>query len=226
MSALSFLTPASSSDQVAAKTAMERAARAAGARFERRDGWNVAVGYADPAAERSRVSQTVAFADCSWMRKLELHGAAVGSLGHAGVAAGVAELRSDGAWWCRVTPSRALVLGGDAGADMPALPDGVSSVDVTCGLAALALLGPGCRELLARFCAIDVRPALAPVGAFRPGSVARTPGYVLVEGDDRLLVMVGWALGEYLWQVVSDAAEHLAGGPVGADVLAQEREHA
>jgi len=58
---------------------------------------------------------------------------------------------------------------------------------------------------------------VTPVGGFRPGSVARTPGYVLREAEDRLLVMVGWALGEYLWQVVADAARHLGGGPVGAD---------
>ena len=50
--------------------------------------------------------------------------------------------------------------------------------------------------------------------------MARTPGYVLVEAEDRLLVLVGWALGEYLWEVVADAAEHLGGGPVGADTTA------
>jgi hypothetical protein len=37
--------------------------------------------------------------------------------------------------------------------------------------------------------------------------------------------MVGWALGEYLWEVVADAAQHLGGGPVGADAIA-ERQHA
>jgi len=96
-------------------------------------------------------------------------------------------------------------------------------VDVTCGLAALALVGTDARELLARFCAIDVRPAVTPVGGFRPGSVGRTPGYVLRETEQRLLVLVGWALGEYLYEVVADAAGHLGGGPVGADTLAEVR---
>ena len=45
-----------------------------------------------------------------------------------------------------------------------------------------------------------------PVGAFRPGSVARTPGYVLREDDERFLMLFGWALGEYVWTVVADAA--------------------
>jgi sarcosine oxidase gamma subunit len=63
--------------------------------------------------------------------------------------------------------------------------------------------------LLARFCAIDVRPHVMPVGAFRPGSVARTPGFVLRTSEDSLLLLVGWAFGEYLWDVVADAAGRL-----------------
>jgi heterotetrameric sarcosine oxidase gamma subunit len=91
---------------------------------------------------------------------------------------------------------------------------GTFAVDLTSGLAALSLSGPLANELLARFCAIDVRPASMPVAAFRPGSVARTPGYVLRTGESELLIMVGWALGAYLWEVVADAASHLGGGPV------------
>ena len=223
MSALDFLTPAAASDQLVAKTPMERRARAAGARFERRNGWNVAVDYGEPSTERARVERTVGFADRSWMRKLELHGEAVTA--SLGLSLGTADQRGDGAWWCPVTPTRVLVLGGTS-AGTPELPGGGSTVDLTCGLAAMTLVGPGCRELLARFCAIDVRPAVAPVNAFRPGSVARTPGYVLVEAPDQVLIMVGWALGEYLWEVVADAAEHLGGGPVGIEALATERAHA
>ena len=51
-----------------------------------------------------------------------------------------------------------------------------------------------------------------PVGGFRPGSVARTPGYVLREDADRFLMLFGWALGEYLWTVVADAASGSAAG--------------
>jgi len=218
MSALAFLTPDATSEQVVAKTPMERLARAAGGRFERREGWNVAVGFGDAAAERTRIEKTVGFADRSSMRKLELQGEGLAALGYK---PGVAE-RREGAWWCPVTPSRVLVLDpAHAGSGAPELPDAVKAVDLTSGLAALALVGPGCRELLARFCAIDVRPAATPVTGFRPGSVARTPGYVLVEAENQLLVLVGWALGEYLWKVVEDAAGRLGGGPVGADALSE-----
>jgi glycine cleavage system aminomethyltransferase T len=208
MSALDFLTPVS--DVALARTPMERLARAAGARFEERDGWNVAVSYGSDAGVGE-----VGFADCSQMVKFELHGAPAALARVAGteLELGLAA-RSGGAWWCPVTPSRVLVLG-----ERAVSGDGVTVVDVTCGLAAMALIGPGARELLARFCAVDVRPGVAPPGAFRPGSVARTPGYVLCEDEQRILVLVGWALGEYLYEVVSDAAAHLGGGPVGADAL-------
>lgn len=240
MTGLDFLTPDASSDSIA-RTPMERPARAAGARFEVRDGWNVAVAFGDAGVERTRLEQTVAFADRSQLTKLELQAEPKVLAAVVAAASGGLELelgvaaRAEDAWWCPVTPSRVLVLGecsaaselreavaraaADAGgAGAPT----ITVLDVTCGLAALALIGPGARELLARFCAIDVRPAVTPVAGFRPGSVARTPGYLLREGEQRLLVLVGWALGEYLYEVVADAAGHLGGGPVGADALRAE----
>jgi heterotetrameric sarcosine oxidase gamma subunit len=240
VSGLDFLVPNAEPESVAARTPMERLARKAGARFEQRDGWMVAVGYQDELRENERVTRTVAFADRSTLVKLELQAAPnvlaeVVRTASGGVTfePGVA-VREEDAWWCPVTPARVLVLGEPSAAaglreavsraiaDVAA-EQTVTVVDLTCGLAGLALIGPGARELLARFCAIDVRDAVTPVDGFRPGSVARTPGYLLREGDQRLLVLVGWALGEYLWEVVADAAEHLGGGPVGADALLELR---
>src|SRR5437588_9219339 len=86
---------------------MERLAHAAGARFEERDGWNVAVSYGGDTEVRE-----VGFADCSQMVKLELHGERQALTGLAGaeLELGLA-VRSGDAWWCPVTPSRVLVLG-------------------------------------------------------------------------------------------------------------------
>ena len=217
MTELAFLTPDAASESICARSPFERLARAAGARWQRRDGWNVAIAFGEEPEERRRVEQTVGFADRCSLVKLELQGSPE-VLAKLALRPGLAA-RHEHAWWCPVTPSRVLVLGEPSGPSWEELRGQVAAVDLSCGLAALSLIGPGARELLARFCAIDVRDAVTPVAGFRPGSVARTPGYVLREAADRLLVLAGWALGEYLWRVVADAAESLGGGPVGAAAL-------
>jgi heterotetrameric sarcosine oxidase gamma subunit len=239
---LDFLTPdVAPGGSVLARSPMERLARQAGAQLSARDGWSVADGYADPAAEVEHLTETVGFADRSSLTKLELQappellGRVVAQTAGGLVLEPGSAAHVEGAWWCPVTPARVLVLSEPAFAApiraglaqaIENARGSVTVVDVTCGLAALSLLGPGARELLARFCAIDVRPPVTPPGGFRPGSIARTPGYLLVEARDNLLVLVGWAFGEYLWQVVADASAHLGGGPVGAEALARHLERA
>jgi glycine cleavage system aminomethyltransferase T len=190
VSALDFLQP---TGDAVARSPMEHQALAAGARFELRDGWNVAVAYdgASPDAP-------VRWADVSHLPKIEVHG-------HHELALGQAT-RTNGGWRCLVTRDRTLVIG-DRDAE---------GVDLTSALAAITVSGPLSREVFARFCALDLRPQSLPVGGFRPGSVARTPGYVLREDDDRFLMLFGWALGEYIWTVVSDAASALGGEPEAA----------
>jgi sarcosine oxidase, subunit gamma len=238
MSALAFLTP-DAGEAIAARSPMHRLAAAAGARMQTRDGWEVAAAYADAVIERERLTEAVAFADRSQLCKLELQGEAAALASVVGTAGGGLELEprraghaADGTWWCPLTPTHVLALSEPSGAGRlresvagatAGLDSSLTVVEVSCGLAAMTLAGPGAAELLARFCAIDVRPAVTPVAGFRPGSIARTPGYLLREREDELLVLVGWALGHYLWRVVADAAEHLSGGPVGADALAEHR---
>jgi glycine cleavage system aminomethyltransferase T len=185
-----------------ARSPMERDARAAGARFELRDGWNVAAGYAGEATALG----TVAFSDCSHLRKYELQGELPPlELGRATV---------DGdSTWLPMTATRALILGGEP-------PDG--ALEVTTAFAALRLAGPLARETFARFTAIDLRPQVTKLGDWRPGSVARTPGGILCEAEERYLMLFGAALGQYVWTVVEDAARHLGGGPVGYDALVRE----
>jgi hypothetical protein len=192
----SFLTP---SPELPAFSPLHEPLAAVGAEFELRDGWMVAarIGPDDPG--------TVGWADASQLAKFERHGAHGHALGRAH--------RRDDAWWCPLTRDRLLVLGGGEG------------LDVTTQYAALTVFGPAARETIARFCALDLRAAQAPPGAFRPGSIARTPGAVHVEGRDRFLLLFGAAVAGYLWDVVADAGAHLGGRPVGVDAV-REPAHA
>lgn len=212
---LAFLSPSAADAGAVARSPMEGKARAAGARFEVRDGWNVAVQY--PGEERA--GESVGFADVSHLRKLEVQG--------EGAGGELRTARRDGGWWvCPLTPTRALHLGGPSGRNYvhaEVSSQGLGSngdarpetVDVTTCFAALAIFGPLAREVIARFCALDLRPQVAPPGSFRPGSIARQPGMILVADTDRFLLLFGWAVGEYMWTVVEDAARSLDGGPVG-----------
>jgi glycine cleavage system aminomethyltransferase T len=197
-----FLRPAAT--DAIARSPMERQARAAGARFELRGGWNVAGSY---AGERAALG-AVAFADCSHLPKYELQ--APPELPPLEPRRATIDGEST---WLPMTATRALVLGGEP-------PDG--ALDVTTAFAALRLAGPLARETFARFTAIDLRPHVTGPGGWRPGSVARTPGGILCEAEDRYLMLFGAAFGQYVWTVVADAARHLGGGPVGYDVLVRE----
>ena len=204
---LDFLVTAA--DDAVARSPMEGKARAAGARFEVRDGFNVAVDYPGVA------SGPVGWADTSHLRTLELQGPdeAIDAAAGESLPFGTA-VRRDDAWWCRLTRTRALVIGGTE-----PVPD---ALDVSSTFAALTLIGPLAREVFARFCALDLRPGRTPVGALRPGSIARQPGILIREDEERYLFLFGWATGEYMWSVVADAATHLGGGPVGVDALVTE----
>lgn len=204
---LAFLRPVA--DDAVAHSPMEGPARAAGARFEVRDGWEVAVEF---PGRSGAGADTVGWADVSHLGKVELQGSTELI---AELPFGTA-VRRDDAWWCRLTQTRALVIGArpelEGGADLDV-------VDVTCNFAALTLLGPQARETFARFCALDLRPRVTPVGALRPGSIGRQPGLVIREDEERYLFLFGWATGEYMWSVVADAAGHLGGAPIGVDAL-------
>ena len=202
---MSFEFLAAGAADAVARSPMERQAGAAGARFEVRDGWNVAVSYAGEA-DALRI---VGFADASHIRKYELqaHPSDLPPLEF-----GRATVDGD-ATWLPMTTTRALILGGEPPA---------GALEVTTGFGALRLAGPLARETFARFTAIDLRPQVTKPGDWRPGSVARTPGGILCEAEDRYLMLFGAALGQYMWTVVSDAAGHLGGGPVGDDALVRE----
>ena len=217
-----------------ARSSIERVARAAGARIEVRDGWNVAVAFSDRAREAEACTHSVGWADVSHLGKIEVQADADDLTAIVARASGGAELtlshatRALDAWWCPMTAERMLVVCapgalGDLRERLEdaasAAPGPASVVDVTTVFGAMTIVGPLAREVFARFCALDLRPQSTPIQGLRPGSVARTPAVVIREAEDRFLVVFGSALGEYMWTVVSDAGTHLGGSPVGVDAL-------
>ena len=212
---LHFLMP--SADGAVARSPMERSAADEGAEFELHDGWNVAVRY---RGEGDAATRTAAWADVSHLGKLELQGPSevLDELAGQPLPFGTA-VRGDDAWWCRLSSTRVLVIG--ATEAIRDRLEGVRVADVRTTFAALTLVGPLAREVFARFSAIDLRPKVTPVGALRPGSIARQPGILICEAPDRYLMLFGWATGEYLWSVVADAGYHLGGRPIGLEALSR-----
>ncbi len=181
-----------------------------GASLERRGGWEVVASYGDPEGEARACRESVGWTDLSHLPKAELSGP---SAWLQAPSLGTAERRGEG-WLCPLTPRRALLVG-ETGA-----PGDGSLIDMTSSLAAISIGGPGARETIARFCAIDTRAAALPPAGFRPGSIARTPGYLLREDADRFLLLFGAAFGRYMWEVVADAGGRLGGRPVGLEAIA------
>jgi hypothetical protein len=215
VSSLGFLSTGSGA---VAKSPMEPGTVGAGATIEARDGWNVAVAFPNEAESLGLVG----FADLSHLGKIEVRGDVSAITGYE-LKLGRAT-RAEGAWWCPYSAQRAVVLCSPA--DTVALRDrltasaadanGLASViDTTTSQGAMTIIGPLAREVFARFTAIDLRPQITPVHAFRPGSVARTGGAILCEAPERYLMLFGAALGQYVWTLVADAAGHLGGGPIG-----------
>ncbi len=212
---LGFLTPATAAASPPSRGPIVDAALAdhPGASVDTRRGWDVITSFGDAAAEVRACAETVGFADLSHLTKIE-----VSSNGLSGSRSGLAAM-SSGWWVCPVRPDLQLVVGGVDGQPQALLPAGARTVDLTGSLAAIAIAGPMARETIARFCALDTREQSLPVAGFRPGSIARTAGYLLREDSDRFLLLFGAAYGIYMWEVVADAAERLGGRPVGIDSL-------
>ena len=177
---------------------------AAGANLAIHNNVEVAVDYGNPAAEGDAMSSRVGLVDCSHLRKYEL-------AGDHGLSLGAAVVNGD-SWSCPVSRTRMLVIG-----EVVDRPD--EAIDLTSSLGSVALVGPRAREVVARFCALDLRPDSCPVGAFLPGSIARTPGYVLHSGENRFILLFGAAYGAYFWDVVSDAVAGQGGVPAGLHAL-------
>jgi glycine cleavage system aminomethyltransferase T len=209
-----FMSPAAAAAGVALRTPMERRHVAAGATVEEHDGWRVGV-YPEDGEHDPWI------ADVSHMGKLDLRGSSAeldeltGGLGTGGA-------RRDGeVWTLRLTPTHGYAL-----CPFPRLASlresiaenavksgdlTLAAVDVTCGLAGLAVGGSRWRHVMSRSSGLDVRESRFPANRCMAGSVMRVPTLILRDGDG-ISMFVGWEYGEYFWDAILDAGAALGIG--------------
>jgi heterotetrameric sarcosine oxidase gamma subunit len=199
------------------RTPAHRLHAALGARFDRRDGWEIAAAYGPIDVERAAIRDGLAIADVTPRGKLDLRGPVDEILSR--LAPGP-ELQV-----ARLSARSALILTGpgDAGpwlaaAEQAAGPSGMST-DVTSAYVGIAVLGPKAGELLARLTSMDVS-TIGP-GAAAGLQLARIPA-ILVRGEHAVELYAASEFGRYLWQTVAQTTARLDGRAVGWDALTAE----
>ena len=194
------------------RSPIEHAHVAAGASIEQHDGWRVAV------YEGERGDAWLA--DLSHLGKLDLRGSEAELDDLTGrLPAGGAREAGD-AWLARVTPTHGYLVCpfGSVAATRERI--GAAAIDVTSGLACVALGGPAWREVWMRSSGVDAREASFPAGRCLAGSVMRVPTLVINQGP-QVLMLVGWEFGEYFWEAILDAGLTLGITPVSAGAPAR-----
>jgi len=199
-----FMSPATAGNGVVLRTPMDRRHAAAGATFAERDGWRIAEYEGEPADPW--------LADVSDLGKLDVRGSQTELDELTGGLPTGAARRDGDVWTLRLTPVHGYVLCpyGRVGALRDSI--GAPAIDVTSGLAGVALGGSRWREVMNRSSGLDVRPSRFGPGRCMAGSVMRVPTLIVNEGES-IAMFVGWEYGEYFWDAIIDAGETLGIGP-------------
>jgi heterotetrameric sarcosine oxidase gamma subunit len=172
----------------------------AGGAMMMRDGRRVATHFSSVAAELAVCRRSVGLGEQSDIGSLELRGpgndvqTVLRLLTGSGLSPGSAQ-RASGAWWCLLTPHRALVLcpGEARDAVLASLveaareTEGASAVDLSGDYAALVLIGPRAEDVVRR--AFPLADAPLPAGGLHVVS-GRRPSLLLHEERGRFLVLV------------------------------------
>ena len=222
------------------RTAMYHAQLAMGAVMADADGWQLPVHYGDVSREAARLRETVGVSDVSPMGKLRVVGGdaaqAVSSLfPQAGdlptglVSEADSPLKRGGKLLAaRLAPDEFLVLtpAGVAPLAVDAMHSGPSNcayaIDVTSGLCGVAIVGPATQNLMSRITEIDTSPRAMSDLSCLQSRFADVQGLLLrrdVNGIAMYQLYASREFGEYLWQVLIEAAHEVGGGPAGTEAL-------
>ena len=209
------------------------------------EGWQLPTAYGDVSQEAARLRETVGVSDISPVGKLRVVG--VGAAGVVGAlvprlvglapgAVGEVDSPSDGAGgsllaaWLTADELLVLTPTGQALATMDAMPnlDAVCThvVDITSGLCGVSIIGPASTRLLSRITDLDISPRALPDLTCAQARFAEVQGLLLrrdIQSIPAYQLYAGREFGEYLWEVLIDAATETGGGPVGAEALSRLR---
>ena len=216
-------------------TAMHHQHLAAGATTVDDTGWRRPARYASVDQELEWLRSSVGVCDISPVAKTSVQGEALETAlpGLADQAVGNASRQTisetaDSVVLARLADDEAMVIGGPGTG--PALAEAldrhddtcVHAVDVTSGMAGVAVVGPAASLVLASATDLDISHTGFPDMSCAQGRFAEVytlflrldrgtlPGYELYFGRD---------LGEYVWEAIVESAHHYGGGPVGTEAI-------
>ena len=226
------------------RSPLYRALAAEGARFEPLGGYAAVEDFGRESADEAAQAEALGIADLSPLPRIGFKGWNIGPwLAGNGAQLGKASNRAypqgDGTRIARLAPGEALVLAGRTGegslietldrAWSMAEADGcfrVAREETSCWL---LLAGAHAPAMMAKVCAVDLRPR-----AFAPDAVAQTNvarlNAVVVRCDIGTVpafdLIVDSASAVYLWGALLDAASEFDGAPVGLAALRTLRDRA
>ena len=215
------------------RSPLYRALEAHGARFEALGGFAVASDFGREAAAEAAQAESLGLADLTSFPRIGFKGWNIvpwlaGAGAEMGEASNRAYPQADGTRIARLAPGEALVLADRSGAGpliqtldeawSMAEADGcfrVARDETSCWL---LLTGAHAPSMLAKVCAVDLRPQAFAADAIAQTNVARL-NVIVVRGDIGQVpaydLITDLASAVYLWGALLDAMAEYDGAPIG-----------
>ena len=219
------------------RSPLYRALEGHGARFEPLGGFAIASDFGREPADEAAQAESLSLADLTPFPRIGFKGWNIGPwLAGAGAEMGEASNRAypqaDGTRIARLAPGEALVLADRAGkGPLIETLDGAWSMVEADGCFRVArdetscwllLTGAHAAPMLAKVCAVDLRPRAFAQGAIAQTNVARL-NVIVIRGDIGSVpafdLITDIASAVYLWGALLDAMAEYDGAPVGLGAL-------
>lgn len=198
-----------------------------GAQMTGQDGWQRPVRYTSAQEEAAAVRQAVGICDISPVGKLLVQGNDIGKVLADSTPGQVAQ-HTEGALACRLSSDQLLLLTppsalSDVRASIEASQEThVHIVDMTSALTALCLAGPGSQDVLSKLTDLDLSSSSHTDMTCAQTSLSGVQA-ILVRADfsgmTAYRLFVSRDLGEFAWDVLTEAGSHEGMTPFGIEAL-------